>query len=137
MASRFIRPDTDTLTISQGDTLVVKRRLNAGERRQMFAEMYRESLDGRLRFNPVTTGISRVLAYLVDWSLKDEGKPVVIRDQPTSVVAAALDGLDPDSFTEILAAIEAHEDRMTTAREQEKNGQDGATESSATSPSLK
>lgn len=134
--SRFVRPDTDTLSISQGDTLVVKRRLNAGERRAMFAAMYMETSDGALKVNPIKTGLSTILAFLLDWSFRDDaGKPVVIRDQPTDVVTAALDALEPESFEEVLRAVEAHETAMTAQREQAKNDQGGAKPWPAISPS--
>ena len=47
--SRFVRPDVTVLHISEGDTLTVKRRLNAGEHRAMFARMYLAGVDGQLR----------------------------------------------------------------------------------------
>lgn len=134
---RFVRPETVTLHISDGDTLVVKKRLNTGERRAMFAAMATEGEDGDLKLNRLKVGIATILAFLVDWSLRDdEGKPVVIRDQPADIIMAILDALDTDSFKEILDAIEGHERTMAAEREQEKNARRGGTESPATSPSL-
>jgi hypothetical protein len=135
--NRFIHPETAILTLANGDTLVVKQRLNTGERRKMFASMYRESAngDGRDRVDPLKTGVSTVLAYLLDWSLTDDGRPVPIRDQGEDVVRGALDALDYESFTEILRAIEAHEIRQDEARALEKKSPAGASGSSPTSPS--
>src|SRR5262245_15623993 len=117
--SRFVRPDTVRLEISQGDWLLVKKRLTAGEERQAFARMmrpYRTSLSGmpngsdQVELDPVQATLSNTIAYLLDWSLvDDDGKPVVIRNQPVDVVRAALDALDLESFTEITQAIAAHE----------------------------
>jgi hypothetical protein len=113
-----------------GDWLVVKKHLTAGENRAMFAGMMRA--DGEA-IDRVKVGLSRIVAYLLDWSIEDaDGKPVVIRDQPTNVVASALDALEPDSYREILTAIEAHEEAMEKAREQEKNAMATAIASSAT-----
>jgi len=134
--SRFVTPDIKVLKISQGDTLTVKRRLNSGEQRAMFARMVMAGVDGTQHINHLQIGISKILAYLVDWSLVDkEGNLVVIRDQPVEVVTSALDGLDPDSYAEIRTAIEAHETATEAEADAIKNGKGGAIESSATSPS--
>jgi hypothetical protein len=138
MPSRFVAPDTTTLKISHGDTLLVKRRLNTGEHRDAMAKMSRETHDGeRLRANPFEVGITTVLAYLVDWSLTDEdGALVEIRGLARDEVRVILDQLDPDDFEEIKEAIDQHVAVQTAAREAEKNGQGGATGSPAISPSL-
>lgn len=134
MASRIVRPETTTLQISAGDWLLVKKRLNAGEQRAMFARMYLAGVDGLLRVNPLQRGLAQITAYLLDWSLTaPDGAQIVIRDKPIEVVVAALDALDLESFAEIRLAVEAHEEAMTTAREQEKNGPDGEKASRATS----
>lgn len=99
----------------------------------MFASMMREDSD---RIDSVKIGISKMVAYLLDWSGTDaDGQPILIRDQPATVVVSALDALEVESFTEILRAIEAHEDAMEKARVQEKNGQAGEIASSPISPS--
>jgi hypothetical protein len=136
MGSRFVRPDTTVLRISNGDTLTVKRRLNAGEQRAMFARMYAAGVDGNLKVNPLETGIARVTAYLVDWSLTDdEGKRVDIRGLSIIELTSVIDGLDPGSFAEIKDAIEKHELAMDAERVQEKNDQGGENTSSAISSS--
>jgi hypothetical protein len=134
--SRFVRPDTTTLTLKNGDTLVVKKRLNNGERRAEFARMYLAGVDGRLKVNLLETGMAKVVAYLLDWSFADEGgKKVEIAGLSQDDLAARVDALDEDSFTEIKEAIEAHEIAMTEAREKEKNDQGGESTSSAISSS--
>ena len=136
MASRIVRPETTTLHISAGDWVLVKKRLNAGEQRAMFARMYLAGVDGLLHVNPLQGGLARITAYLLDWSLTaPDGSQIVIRDEPIDAVARALDALDTESFGEIRLAIEAHEEAMAKAREQEKNGQGGETASPAISPS--
>jgi len=134
--SRFVRPETTRLDLTEGDYLVVKTRLNAGETREMYARMYVHGDDGRLRPNPRQTGLAKILAYLVDWSLTDlEGKPAVIRGRPEDEVTACLNNIDPDSFGEILAAVEDHEQATATARAQEKKRRDGGRGDEVTSPS--
>lgn len=133
--SRFVRPETKVLKISQGDTLTVKRRLNSGEQREAFARMYVAGVDGAMRVNSLAVGLSLVLAYLVDWSLTDDnGKIVAIRDQPVDVVVAALDALEADSYTEIKDAIQAHDVAVREERDTEKKERAGANGSSAISP---
>jgi hypothetical protein len=134
--SRFVRPDTAILKISHGDTLTVKRRLNAGEHRARFARMSLAGVDGTLNVNRLQIGLATITAYLLDWSLTtDDGAPVVIREVSLDHLTSTLDGLDPESFTEIREAIEAHEIAMDAARTAEKNDQDGKSESPAISPS--
>lgn len=133
MSSRMRRPETHKIEISQGDWLLVKKHLTAGEKRSMLAQMM--GAHGP-RIDPTRVGLSRIMTYLLDWSFSDaEGKPVVIRDQSLEVLEAALDALDPESFAEVLKAIEVHDDAMEKARAEEKNAQAGESGSSVTSPS--
>src|SRR5579864_6637013 len=72
MGSRFVRPSTRTLTLANGDTLTVKRRLSSGEQRAAFARMYLTGADGALSLNTLQTGMAIITAYLVNWSLTDD-----------------------------------------------------------------
>ena len=124
--SRFVRPDTTTLTLTNGDTLVVKCRLNYGEARKLRG----------MQDLPTLKQLAVVVSYLLDWSLKDDsGQRVSIADLSPTEMVNRLDALEDDSFDEIFDAIAAHIDRMQAERDQEKNARDGATESSAISPS--
>lgn len=135
MASRFVRPDTKTLSISGGDTLTVKKRLNHGETTAAYERMSRVTPNGSLKVDPLKMGSANILAYLVDWSLKDDdGQLVEIKGAPVDVVSDALDSLDEPSFQEIKAAVEAHAIAMEGERVAEKNGQDGAIVDAAISP---
>lgn len=114
--SRFVRPETVTIPISRGDTLTVRKRLNAGERRAAYARMYIQGEDGRLRVNALHTGIALVVAYLLDWSLvDDDGRRVEIRALSAEDLTRMLDALDPESFQEIKEAIEAHDAAIAAA----------------------
>lgn len=136
MGSRVVVPDVDVLKISGGDTLTVKRRLNAGEQRAMFARMYLAGVDGQMRANPLEIGLSTILAYLLDWTLTSpDGRVIPIADKPSAIVEKALNSLDPDSFGEIQMAILQHEEAMQADRETEKNVQGGENKSSAILPS--
>src|SRR4030095_649347 len=135
-ASWFVPPDTVRLDLVEGQWLVVKRRLNAGDTRAVFRRLYLTREDGTLAVNPDTVGTTLVLAYLVDWSLTDAtGHPVVIAQQPAAVLEAALDALDPDKYALIKAATGAHAPRNRQARDAEKKPPTTATTSPSTSPS--
>lgn len=134
--SRFITPEDKILPLSKGDTITVRKRLNYGEQRAMFARMYAVGVDGELKTNPMGIGLSTVLAYLIDWTFTDDhGKRVVIADQPIETVLSTLDALDPHSFAEIRHAIEQHEVAVEAERAAEKKGPDGERSAPATSPS--
>jgi hypothetical protein len=70
-----------------------------------------------------------VVAYLLDWNLRDEaGQAVVIRDLSADDLQRVIDNLDIQSFDEIKTAIQAHEAAMVAEREAEKKT-DGGTPS--------
>ncbi len=109
--SRFLRPDTDTLTLANGDRLIVRRRLTAGEGR-----VYRGQ-----RAIQTLIQAALVMAYLVDWTLAgDDGAVVPIRGISQSDLLNVLDSLEDESFDEIHAAIEAHVATMDAQRTEEK-----------------
>jgi hypothetical protein len=137
MASRMRRPETVRLEISQGDWIMVKKHLTAGEARHIFARMIRRQEYGRrAEMEPEMAGLSQVVGYLLDWSLTDpDGKVIRVRDQDEAAIQAALLSIDPEAFQEIQAAVDAHDERMRAEREAEKNGQGGESTSSATSAS--
>jgi hypothetical protein len=131
MASRVVAPNDRRIPISHGDWVLLKDRLNAGEHKRM---LRRGTIGGR--FDGIEAGTAKVLAYLLDWSVKGlDGKPIPIQGKGSSEVESALDSIDPDSYSEILRAVETHETAMDAERDAEKNGTDGATTSSALSPS--
>jgi len=124
--SRFVRPDTRTLTLGNGDQLTVRARLTAGEQRASYARLYRPGVDGRLQMDPLQLGVGVILAYLLDWNLKDDaGQAVPIRDLAPDDLQRVVDALDPDSFAEIRMAIETHEAAMLAEREAQKKTDGG------------
>lgn len=139
--SRVVRPQEVTLSLSDGDWLRVKKRLTAGESREQFARIIKDAPGGeRPTLASMQVGLSRILAYLLDWSFVDpNGILLPLRngkgELSIDVMTASLDSIDPDSFGEVLRAIEEHEEAMDKEREAEKNGRDGASKSSAISPS--
>jgi hypothetical protein len=123
--SRFVKAGTRVLTLKNGDTLVVKERLNRGEEADKFS---------RMRGDRLRIGICTVVAHLLDWQLRDEQTPILgLSDDDKEKV---LDNLDPDDFDEIRDAIYAHCEAVQKSRDEAKKIRDGATASSATSSSL-
>lgn len=134
--SRFVRPDTAILKLSNGDTLTVKKRLTSGEQRAAYARMYLPAADGTLKVNPLATGLALIVAYLIDWSFTDDAGVIVpIRGLSMDELASVLDSLDHDSFTEIRDAIQAHDNAMDAERQALKNGKAGESGAAAISPS--
>lgn len=78
-----------------------------------------------------------VMAYLVDWTLRDdEGTRVVIAGVSAETLANAIDALDEDRFDEIYTVMAAHVAAMKAERDSEKNGQGDGRSKPVISPSL-
>lgn len=120
MSRRTRKPEQVKIDISQGDWILVKKHLTAGEQRQIFAGMMREQ--GGAAINPLKVGVSKLAGYLLDWSFMDaDDRPMVIREQSADVVMANLDMLDPEDFGELVRVVDAHEEAMAKVRSDEKN----------------
>lgn len=133
---RVVVPEDKRLFLSNGDWLLVKKRLNAGEHKRMLKRGSRLITDGSMQADPIDGGTARILAYLIDWSFKGlDGNIIPIKTEAD--IEDAINSIHPDDYTEILRAIEAHEVAMGVERTEEKKLQAGETASSApsTSPS--
>lgn len=126
--SDFVEPKMDRLALSGGRWIEVKNRLNAGERRRVFSRMVKDMTMGqRTTLNPEMVGLTRLLEYLVGWSMTDgAGKSVAVSE-------AAINNLDPDLYEEMISALDAHEASVTSEREKEKNALAGGNTSPAIS----
>jgi hypothetical protein len=137
MARRTRPPETKMLHISDGDWLLVKKHLTAGEERALFKGMIRDGVTGDT-IDSMKVASSKILTYLLDWSFTDhDDKPIVIRDKSPEDVETALNAITPDDFKEVRDAIDKHMAAMEKERKAEKNGQGGDHKSSpiSTSPS--
>lgn len=136
--SRFVKPQIDRLPLSHGDYIDVRHRLNTGEQQDMFAVMAPHMTAGekvQLQSREVQT--AKVLAYLLGWSLTDDGKPVPMSpEMPEAARLSTLRALDPDTFREIREAIEAHEDAIDKEVAEAKKIQGSERASSAPSLSV-
>lgn len=128
--NRFVIPGVVRLPLSDGDWIDVKKELNAGEARAVFADLVKTMEAGsRAQLNPKLVGQTKLAQYIVGWSFVDAAGPI-----PFSV--SALDNLDVDTYAELITVIDAHEEAVDQARAQRKNAQDGASTSSVISPSV-
>lgn len=135
MGSRVVRPDTVTLSISDGDWILVKARLNHGEQQKAFEHRFISDVSGQ-RVNLALAGMETITAYLLDWSLTGpDGQLLVIKGQPLDVVEGHLNRIDPESVAEIRDAIDAHVRAKTAARAEEKKLRTGTTADAMISPS--
>lgn len=131
----FVKPEPHRLTLSDGQYIDIKKRLNHGETEDMYARwapfVTAGSDDTLLDRREVRT--AKVLAYLLGWSLTDdEGAPAPM--SPVIPYPERLDtirSLDPDRFDEIHKAITTYEAEYAA----KKKAQAGANGSSPISPS--
>lgn len=131
--SRFVRPESRVLRLATGETLTVRRYLNVGEVRGIFARVEVKHADPADDLD-LTRAI--VAAYLIDWTVTDDSGAIVpIRDADFSVVMSALNAMFNDDFLEIKEAIDAHVAEQADARAQEKKLRTGTSAFSATSAS--
>lgn len=120
--SRFVRPETRTLTLEDGETLVVRARLSHGEYRAMWARVFvtvpvSPAAPHGWQLDLRQDRLAQITAYLLDWSLKDDdGKPVHIHDLPIDQLEHVLNDLTPDSFDEIHEAITHHIEAMAAEK---------------------
>ena len=134
MSIRVRRPATERLELSEGDTLLVKQDLTAGEYRALMrASMRPVTVTANavgapaMELDPIAAGLAMVMAYLLDWSFTDaDGRKIAIADQPPSVVQAALDSIDSAAYMEVQRAIQAHQTARAEAIAEEKKTQAGA-----------
>lgn len=108
MGIRFVTPETITLPLSDGDSIVIKKRLTHGERDATYALM---------RSAPQDKRSAELVGYLVRWSSPTPYSLEMSEQERIDV----LNSLDADSFDEIQSAVKAH----VEATEQEKKLQSG------------
>lgn len=125
--------DAIAQSADDGYFIDVKAELNAGEQRRVFSDMVREGgfiAGSKPVLEPQQVGISKVMQYLVGWNFTDS------EDKPVPVSESAVNNLHPSIFTDIMSAIDWHEDEVEKARAARKNDQGTEKRSSETSPSL-
>jgi hypothetical protein len=131
--SDFVEPEPERLTLSDGQFIDVKKKLNHGEWEDMLAEMSIDGAPGEpRRLNRRTFRTVKVMTYLLGWSLTHNGKPQAYSPaMPEDERRDIIRSLSPERFEEMYKAITAHEDGVAAP----KKKPDGATESPVISPS--
>ena len=134
---RYRKQEEHRIDLSEGDWLLVRKHLTAGEERSAQAAVVKTMRAGETpEIDYERLGFAQVASYMLDWSLTDaDGKPIAVRDQPTDFIIAALRNMTPESSKEILDAIQAHDAAMVAEREQEKKRPAGVSAPSPTSTS--
>ena len=120
---RVVAPDVVHLPLSDGDVVTVKKVLNAGEYRKLIYDQFKDTTDGeRVTLDHRKVGMSKLLAYIVGWTFVGfDGQPLPYRpDEPDDIRAATIDGLDQETYRELIAAVNAHEEREEAALEAQK-----------------
>jgi len=120
---RVVAPDVVRLPLSDGDSVEVKKTLNAGEYRQLIYSQFKETAEGeKIVLDHSKVGMAKLLAYIVGWTFVGfDGQPLPYRpDEPEDIRRATIDGLDQDTYRELIAAVTAHEEREDAALEAQK-----------------
>ncbi len=113
--NRIVRPETVRLDISDGDWIEIKRELNAGESKDLFADVGEIEGDD-IKIDPLKMSFAMVQHYVVGWSLeqemgdKDEGGDPVVGSIPLN--EESIRALDQGTFNEISTAIANHVNRL-------------------------
>lgn len=128
---RVVVPKVTRLPLSDGDYLDVKHALNAGEVRAIYTGMIKEQRFGEAASaDPARTGLTRMLQYVVGWSLVDlDGSPLAFTEQ-------TLLAQDVETFNEINAALDAHILSVEIEEDALKKTRNGLTPSVPTLPSV-
>lgn len=137
MSCPVVKPESVTIPLSNGDYLVVKKRLNAGERQEMMFLSAKTAIAGeKLEVDPTKIVFTKPAIYLLDWSYTDlQGEPIEIAGKPVTEIMQVMRSFSTETMKEIETAVDAHvkeQDAAVTA----KNSKDGETPSAATSPSV-
>lgn len=122
-SSWFAKPSVTRLSLpdlagmDQDQWIEVKHELSAGEQRAAMARtVHSIRADGRIEPNLEQVGVAEVLAYLVDWSLRDEqGKSVPLNE-------SALKALRVDAARAIEDTVRAHVAAVAEAAKKASTG---------------
>jgi hypothetical protein len=122
---RGVTPERVRLPLSDGDYVDVKKHLTAGEYRKLLYDQYKDTALGeKVVLDHAKVGASKLLAYILGWSFVSviDQQPIPYDPQdPEELRRSALDDLlDPDTYRELVAAVNAHEAREAASLEAQK-----------------
>lgn len=121
---RFVEDEVVRLSLSDGDWIDVKKVLNAGEYRKLVYAQFKDTAEGdKVILDHAQVGIAKLLAYLLGWSFvdRDQRPEPYSLDLPEATRRNLIDNLDQATYRELLAAINAHEERQELELTAKKN----------------
>ena len=99
-----------------GEWIDVKAELNAGETRHIFTDLVKDLQAGeKAKLDPTQVGLTKMTQYIVDWSLTDP------RGARVPFSPSALTNLDTETYNEISAAVDWHDEDVERRRAERKN----------------
>ncbi len=125
--NRFVQPETVRLPLSEGDWILVKKRLTYGEEQRLAAAALGKVSrldrgDAEVSLDMERFAVERLEIWIVDWSFwrhspecEDSGH-CTPDCQPVRFCRDAIAHLDPDTVEEIDAALERHIQEMEDAK---------------------
>lgn len=141
----FPAPESKTITLFGDVFIVVKKRITVGEERRARKRMYIPNYTtGQLLVDPTMSGLTTVIAYLLDWNITRGGERVQIRDLALAAekddakveeLQKILEQLDPATYDAIEIAVKKHEAEQDQERAEAKKSQGGGTSGASTSSS--
>lgn len=120
---RFVEDEVVRLSLSDGDWIDVKKVLNAGEYRKLVYAQFKDTDGDKVILDHAQVGIAKVVAYLLGWSFldRDQRPEPYSLDLPEATRRNLIDNLDQATYRELLAAINAHEERQDLELTAKKN----------------
>ena len=112
--SFLVPPGEARLALSTGHTLIVKKKLNAGETFDLFERgapgLDVTEPDAIRKIPPATLGMALVSAYLLDWDLTDlDGAIIPMRGLSVEDKEATVRLLEFETAIDLITAITAHD----------------------------
>jgi hypothetical protein len=120
--SRFVTDAVVTLPLSDGDTITVRARLTHGQTEDLYRRCLRDWTpdmpdEARYQHDRLKAPNAMVVAYLVDWTLRDAaGRVEHILGLPPEELLDVIRNLDQPTFSELFAVINAHDEAGRTAQ---------------------
>ena len=117
---RFVTPETRTLTLADGETITIHKKLTHGQRKEHWERVYK-FVNDKLEVNQRTSVDALIIAYLVDWTIKGlDGQPWPIRGISADELQDVLNAMSEESVREIRQAIAQHEAEMLAEENAQK-----------------
>lgn len=120
----LVRPETVRVSLPDGEWLELAKELTAGEYRDMVTAQFKDSVVGeKPLLDRRQIGVSMVLAYVKEWSFVDQ------KGDPLPVTEDWLRMFDQQTFADVHAAVDKHQEASEKAIEARKNAPAGTTNS--------